>query len=379
MITTISLRHFKCFERLDLPLGQLTLLTGLNAGGKSSVIQALLMLKQSRAAMQSPGRTSVCLNGTDVSLGSVADVLDEHTGREHFSVGLAGVDQSIEVRCRAAEKDALTAEVESVSQTEGSKTASLSSWPEPSSGLWKTLSHLLHVSTERIGPRETYDADPGAPEDSWRLGPAGEFTAWLLHQRQDADVASALCQEHAPPKLLRQVEAWLGVFFPGAGLEVKRIPGTNLVTLRLRTNPSGNFHRPQNVGYGLTHVLPIFVGALAVEAEGVLIVENPETHLHPSAQALMGGFLARVAAAGRQVIIESHSDHVLNGIRRSVKDGVLGPDQLGLHFFNRRPQQADDPAHVISPSVDKNGRVDHWPKGFFDQYEQDLDALTSWH
>jgi predicted ATPase len=378
MIDLIKIRHFKCFENLDLPLRQLTLLTGLNAGGKSSVIQALLMLKQSRTAMQAPVRQAVCLNGTDVSLGSVADVIDEQSGRGQFSVGIRSASHEINVLCNAQIKDALTAEIESITETPDGSPTDPVVWPEPSWGVWKTLSHLLHVSTERIGPRETYEADTGAPEVSWRLGPQGEFTAWLLHQRQDEEVARELCQANVPPKLLRQVEAWLGVFFPGAGLEVQRISGTSLVSLRLRTAQAGNFHRPQNVGYGLTHILPILVGALAAEPEGMLIVENPETHLHPSAQALMGEFLARVAASGKQVMIESHSDHILNGIRRSVKSGVLTAEQLQLHFFNHRPRTDADPAHVVSPQINNEGKIDHWPKGFFDQYEQDLDSLTSW-
>jgi predicted ATPase len=170
----------------------------------------------------------------------------------------------------------------------------------------------------------------------------------------------------------------MGVFFPGAGLEVKRIEGANLVTLRLRTSADGNLHRPQNVGFGFTHVLPIIVGALATDVNGILIVENPETHLHPSAQAMMGTFLAQVAAAGRQVIIESHSDHVLNGLRVAVKKKMLEAEEVQIHFFNRRPSVAEATPHVISPSLRHNGQIDDWPKGFFDQFEQDLEILTSW-
>ncbi len=378
MITQIRLRHFKCFEKLDLRLAPLTLLTGVNAGGKSSVIQSLLLLKQSRSALRPPGELFLRINGTDVSLGSVADVVDEITARDAFGIGLSDESADVDVSCVIDAKDSLVARVSSITLKENDEIRAIPAWPDPATGPWQMLSSLLHVSTERIGPRETYDADTAAPEDAWHLGPRGEFTAWLLHQRADADVAPALCREGAPPKLIRQVEAWLGVFFPGTGLEVKRIPGTNLLTMRLRTSPAGSFHRPENVGYGLTHILPIIVGALATTEGGVLIVENPETHLHQAAQAMMGYFLARVASAGRQVIIESHSDHVLNGLRKAVKDGSLAPEAVCLHFFNKRPHAADDRPHVVSPMINSAGRIDHWPSGFFDQYEKDLSELTSW-
>ncbi len=267
-----------------------------------------------------------------------------------------------------------------IEEHDESGTRSIPFWPEQQEEWtpWEQLLQLLHVSTERIGPRETYSADTGAPEDSWHLGPRGEYTAWILDQRRDAAVVEALCRPDVPPTLLRQVEAWLGAFFPGAALDVRRIEGTNLVTLRLRTSASGNFHRPQNVGFGLTHILPILVGALAIGDNGILIVENPETHLHPSAQALMGRFLAQVAQSGRQVIIESHSDHVLNGLRVAVKDGVLAPELVKIYFFNRRPAEGETASHIISPTITAKGQIDEWPKGFFDQYEKDLEILTSW-
>ena len=378
MINHVHLKHFKCFESLDLPLLPLTLLTGVNAGGKSRVIQSLLLLKQSRSTLKVPPKLMLRLNGADVSLGTVGDVVDEITAREHFSIGLSDSQSRMDVKCNICNKDALVASVDVIKTETWNQSEEDKEKPDSESSLWRLISRLLHVSTERIGPRETYGADTSAPEDAWHLGPRGEYTAWILHQRAEDKVAPDLCQPGSPPTLQRQVEAWLGIFFPGAGLEVKRIHGTNLLTMRLRTSPASGFHRLENVGYGLTHILPIIVGALAVETGGVLVVENPETHLHPSAQAMMGVFLAKVAGAGRQVIIESHSDHVLNGLRRAVKDKLIPAAEVALHFFNRRPLDGEQRSHVLSPTINDAGRIDHWPQGFFDQYEKDLDALTSW-
>ena len=91
----------------------------------------------------------------------------------------------------------------------------------------------------------------------------------------------------------------------------------------------------------------------------------------------MGNFLARAVAAGAQIIIETHSDHVLNGIRRAVKDKLIEASEVALHFFAPRIEQTDQ-SQVISPIIDQNGTIDHWPAGFFDQYDKDISALINW-
>jgi predicted ATPase len=89
----------------------------------------------------------------------------------------------------------------------------------------------------------------------------------------------------------------------------------------------------------------------------------------------MGQFLCEAARAGIQVVVETHSDHILNGIRRSVKSGLLPSEQVLIHFF--RPRTQGDP-QVISPQIDKTGNIDAWPNGFFDQYDKDTNYFAGW-
>jgi predicted ATPase len=103
------------------------------------------------------------------------------------------------------------------------------------------------------------------------------------------------------------------------------------------------------------------------------LIENPEAHLHPRGQARIAELLALAASCGIQVLIETHSDHVLNGIRLAVHDGKLSPEDVQLHFFQRR--QSDGQSLVVSPHIDKNGRIDQWPEGFFDEWDKSLEAL----
>jgi predicted ATPase len=156
---------------------------------------------------------------------------------------------------------------------------------------------------------------------------------------------------------------------------VQQVPQTNAVTLGLRTSADTGFHRPIHVGFGLTQVLPIIIAALSAIEGSILLIENPEVHLHPGGQALMGQFLADVARAGVQVMVETHSDHVLNGIRRAVKGRRLEPEQVAIHFFRMRSKELPQ---VLSPQLDSSGNIDIWPDGFFDQFDKDMNHFAGW-
>lgn len=385
MIDSLLIKHFKCFKHLNLPLRRLTLLTGLNSAGKSSVIQALLTVHQS---LQLPGPPpQLLLNGDFVSLGSVHDVVDRLTGRESFSIGISTGESRIRWDFDATDRTSLVAPLaRSVFSPTGGE--NLRNWyPKHESDSVKAgmseLSQLLYVSTERIGPRDTYDADYNEWQGD-RLGSRGEYTPWFLLRHEGMEVPLSLRIGDGPPQLLRQVELWMDKFFPGADLRISKVavPGPPpielpLVSVGLRTSAEDAFYRPQNVGYGLSHVLPILVGGLAAAKGRMFIVENPEAHLHPGAQSEMAHFLAAVAKAGAQVIIESHSDHILNGIRRAVKEGLLQPDEVAIHYFEGRDLKTYE-TKLVSPEIKPGGQIVDWPKGFFDQINRDLAELVSW-
>jgi predicted ATPase len=389
MISSIHLEHFKCFADLRLPLAPLTLLTGVNAAGKSSAIQPLVLLHQT--VIENQLSKSLVLNGPLLRLGRFGDIVDEVHGRDSFAIGVSAKGTSIRWLFRSEAKDSLVAQVSERAVTVGgnrlpaSELHTESFFPRSDregaeaqslADIEGWLAGLLYLSTERLGPRETYRADIGLT-DKVELGSGGELTPWFLFQHGERQVHPALCLD-ATTTLARQVEARLADFFPGAGLELKPVEGTNLVTLLIRTSLAGRFHRPQNVGYGLTNILPILAACLAAPPGLPIIIENPEAHLHPAAQAKMGRFAAQVAASGAQVILESHSDHILNGIRRAVKERVLPPESVAIHFFQRRGRESERESNVVSPVINESGVIDHWPKGFFDQFDSDLAALTDW-
>lgn len=104
------------------------------------------------------------------------------------------------------------------------------------------------------------------------------------------------------------------------------------------------------------------------------MLENPEAHLHPRGQTTIGKLMALAAAAGVQVIVETHSDHVLNGIRVAVREGLLPPDAAVFHYFSRSEKGE---ICIDSPRIDAQGKLDNWPEGFFDESVKSLAALSS--
>jgi predicted ATPase len=154
----------------------------------------------------------------------------------------------------------------------------------------------------------------------------------------------------------------------------------NLDAVQLRYSFAGdaggtNEYRATNVGFGLSYTLPILIGILSARPGGLLLIENPEAHLHPRAQVCLARMLALAAAAGVQVIVETHSDHVLNGIRLAVHDGELPAESACIHFFERRTTETGTRSVCTSPTLDGDGRLDPWPSGFFDEMEVSLARL----
>ena len=231
------------------------------------------------------------------------------------------------------------------------------------------LRGVEYLCAERSGPRDTYPANSN-PKDR-NVGIHGEKAPWVLHQSAEFLPLKGLILNEVQPNLQRQAEGWLRIFFPGVRLEILPVQRANSVTLGLRMSDREEFRRPHNVGYGITHTLPIITACLSASEGDIILIENPEAHLHPSGQSKMGNFLARAASAGVQLIVETHSDHILNGVRLAVRGGVIPANNVALQYFF----QQDGKAHVISPKLDERGGISDWPEGFFDQLEIDLMEL----
>jgi Uncharacterized conserved protein len=178
--------------------------------------------------------------------------------------------------------------------------------------------------------------------------------------------------------LVSQVNAWLGDISPGTKLSLRPYAELDLVQIQYQFKTGSELtdaYRPTNVGFGLTYVLPIIVAVLSAQPGELLLIENPEAHLHPRGQRRMGELLGSAASAGVQIVVESHSDHALNGIRLAVRAGSLEPADVAIHFFSRTEQTGQTHLVHTSPTIDRNGRLSDWPDGFFDEWDLALAEL----
>jgi predicted ATPase len=367
VIRELFLRNILAFRSVDLQLRPLTLLSGTNSAGKSSLLHALAMLRQSYEAKTLPG--AWMLNGDLVDLGTGRDLLHANP-MDIAEVG--GIGLSVGLREGEAVEQWLAAydsEADVLPVLEGPAEPTLG-------GLFKP--GFQYLKADRIVPSVTYPKSHEAVTVLRWLGPSGENAPNYLRVHGDSPITCQAARHPAAPGpgLLDQTNEWLNELSPGTAMAVADVPGTDFVRLTftrsgpdIRTDP----HRSTNVGFGLTYALPVIVACLTSTRDSLVLIENPEAHLHPTAQAVIGGLCAKASVGGAQLVVETHSDHVLNAVRLSVKHGQVSSDDVVLHFFARE-------AGVLQPKlttlrVSPDGMLPAWPAGFFDQWDRALDEL----
>ena len=362
-IDRITMTNFKCFEEQSIPLAGINVLAGMNATGKSTVVQSLLLLRQTGVG-ESGKPESLNWRGSLVDLGAFQDVV--RAGAERETIGLeAEFSPSDSVGVEIGGAASGTAEM--IDST-GFAGASRTSLYRPS---------MFYLGADRLGPQKTLPYPDREPERQTPLGTSGELVLWYLWDRRHQPVpAHVLHVDERIRCLWQQVNAWLGVISPGAAVhfyrevDVDRVrAGYSFVRDEERPGP----FRATNAGFGLSYALPVIVALLSARSDDLVMIENPEAHLHPAGQTKLAELAARAAAAGAQIILETHSDHILDGIRLAVRNGIINPEQTAFHYF----QRTDLSVEVKTPSIRKDGRLDFWPDGFFDQHERNLAALVA--
>lgn len=366
MIHSLRLVNFKPFENQFLEVKPLTLLSGLNSTGKSSVLQSLLLLRQSYQQGLLP-ETGLALNGELVRIGTAQDALFEGAGKEDpigFDIIWENGKEGIWRFNYDPEVDVLNLASPSI-VSEVYKSSLFSN-------------NFHYIQAERLGPRTFFEMSDFQVRQLRQLGTRGEYTAHflLINERKVIPNSSLSHPEAKSLDLIDQVEAWMGEVSPGTRLKINPKPDVDLMSFQYSYGDS-NPYRATNVGFGITYTLPIIVAVLASPPDTLILIENPEAHLHPKGQGKMGELLALAASCGVQVVIETHSDHVLNGIRLAVHGGKLDPKNVQLHFFQRQEKEGQAVTEVVSPRIDRNGRIDQWPEGFFDEWDKSLEALLA--
>jgi predicted ATPase len=368
MINCLKLVNYKAFESQLLQFKPLTLLSGLNSTGKSSVLQSLLLLRQSYQQELLPN-IGLALNGELVRIGTAQDAFCERAKDDYLGFEITWNDGKKGIWYFGYDHMKTDADV-----LNNLEIISLVDTGVYKLSLFNKKFHYLQA--ERLGPRTSYDMSDYQARRLGQLGTKGEYTAHFLAINKDKDVLQSKLR-HPMAKsnaLSSQVEGWMREVSPGTRIKINSNSDIGLMSLQYLYGDS-NPYRTTNVGFGISYTLPIIVAALASQPGTVIVIENPEAHLHPKGQAKMGELLALAASTGIQIVIETHSDHVLNGIRLAVHGGRLPPEDVQLHYFQRQENQIQTVTEVVSPRIDRNGRIDQWPDGFFDEWEKNLITL----
>jgi predicted ATPase len=360
MIRNLYIENFKCFDRLSLRMAPLTLLTGFNAAGKSTTIQSLLLLAQTmRSSTVEP---QLLLNGPLVSLGSPGEVLNQQKASKEILLGFSTEESELLWRYSVSGESTRRSLVAESFDIKGVR-----------SGAVHSVEDLIYLGATRQGDKNIFPITEDAAV-SGDCGSAGQFAPWNFYRFGDDPADPRRSVSTAPGTIRKETNEWLGVLFPGAEANVIPISGTELVLLQFRTSAVGEWQRPSNVGFGLSYAFPLLVAGMCSRPGQSIIVDSPEAHLHPKGQSQMGRFAAQLAGAGQQLIVETHSDHFLNGVRLALRDGLITPDDVAIYFFSHD----NNHRNVQELSVDPKGNISNWPTGFFDQAEQDLAILAGW-
>ena len=425
MIRSIKLKQFKGLRDEEFELRPLTLLSGVNGMGKSSFCQAILLIaqngglntsiKSSKGRMYTPKpdnrgvgpgmnrhnqfhysyvenvdeafqtENRFNLNDELVQLGLSGDVLYQYFSNKSIEIefvvdGISLNDNQSEIpeikltyKFNAEKLDKDYLQLSSLTCEENAREFS-----EPNFNL---VNNFFYISADRLGPQDFYQPSYEEVIINRTVGIRGEYTSQYLNSFGDEKIPyPQLCYPGTEEDVTirQQVDHWMSMVRPGVKVETVSSSELNLYGLRYRfrnhTELSNQF-RPRNVGFGISYLLPLFVSVLGAEKPSLFIIENPESHIHPKGQAEIGRFIALAASVGHQIIVETHSDHILNGIRVAVKEQILPHDKAQFLFFRQDVQDGLSCLTADEVTILANGKMVGRPKGFFDEYENQLSKL----
>ncbi len=400
-ITRIAVEGFKSIaERQEIEIRPLTILAGANSSGKSSIMQPLLMLKQTLEATYDPGALKI--DGPNVTFTSSDQFfsrspepakrlsLEIGTQKIGFTVAFSrGHEPSIEIAeeslsagdgCRALRPDMSPSEL---------RQAVGRAFPELEysivrnrfflnvngggvlfrfmEGMEPFIGGLIHVPSLRSMRSRTYPVAGIGPafQGTFEYYVASVVSHWQSSQERSAD---GLNQDLKRLGLTQQIRA-------------RKLTETeiDLQVSRLADGRADDMVSIADVGSGVSQTLPVLVALRAAEGGRLVYLEEPEIHLHPRAQTRLADILADAAKRGVRVVAETHSSLLLTAVQTLVAKGELDSKLVKLHWFQRDPKTGT--TQVTSADLDENGAFGDWPEDFGDvalRSEQNyLDAVET--
>lgn len=360
MINYIQLENFKSIKRLSLPVENLNLFFGMNGMGKSSVMQALLLLRQS--FWENHGSNLDCLytNGDMIQLG---------TGKDIFCQ--SGVDETIRFYVQYADNIKFDCCYKyELNDPNSDQLMRIGAGADSDYSVSLFSGQFSYLGAEHLGPRKQYSVENWKRNGVAKWGTMGEFVVpFLALEGEKIRIPKDMCLSSGKTnRLIDQVSAWMAEISPGIRITAELLPAIEKAKLAISYSGDGlmsDAFLPVNVGFGIPYALPLIVELLVSEKDSLLLIENPESHLHPRGQAMMGKLIALAAEHGCQIICESHSDHVINGVRVAVKNGQIKNEKVEISYFSKNREQETKVDNIY---IDGKGDLSDYPSGLLDEW-----------
>lgn len=382
MIKLLELKNFKSIKEKSFKLKNLNLELGLNGMGKSTFIQSLLAMRQSDLLHQGVLK----LNGQYIKIGTTKDALYQYSKKgDNLTFGIQFDDSDFykmefNYKIEADTFEHKNLDVYGIDKfISGNQKQSLFS------------ENFQYLNANRIEPKSIYNKSYTNVVNYNNIGNNGEFTAHFIETHGNDDVFfdnilhkdtitkdTTTNTEIVNRTLINQINLWMGEISPGVNIRTTSISSEFVLLEYVFKQPNfGNTNRfkPENVGFGITYSLPIVTALLASKPGELIIIENPESHIHPRGQAELGKLIAKTAMNDVQIIVETHSDHILNGIRVAVKEGDLSKDKVAIFYYDKIIEASEQYSNVIDISIDINGNLSEYPEHLLDEWSNQLSKL----
>lgn len=352
MLDKINIIGFKAVDEIELELNNLTLLVGMNSSGKSTVIQSVLLAIQSLSF-----DNGSYLNGLLVSLGEFNHVRNYITNSKDIQITLTNNTTQGFIDFKFSEENGKVKLKKSIKDNDISKLLKYQN------------KKVRFLSSDRIGSRDIYEVNYSQITD---IGFLGEYAIDYLEQNKSTLVDEQLIQDKETAKTLEfQVNYWLKYIINGE-IQTNSIEGTDVVKASYRIHNNSRYFRPKNVGAGMGYLISIIITLLSSKQGGINLIENPEIHLHPRAQSRLMEFMTFISSKGVKIIIETHSDHIFNGLRKSIFKKEISLEDVAAYYFDLTE---DGLSNVNQVKFNENGKMLNYFEGLFDQFDEDLDTL----
>lgn len=294
MLSKLSITNFKSIEQQDLELCPLTILTGLNSTGKSTCFQSILT-----ALYYSSPMATLLMDGMDFTFETLRN---RNVNAKELKIGITN------------EQGLILCEMDADGTTCDNPTG------------MDLEKNVFYLSANRLGFSEMETISP-----KYKVGITGEYLFGTFNQEKSNPVDEKLLKLSDSDILSSHINYWLtyilGIKFE---MQTEKVSQTK-VKVVYKSDDLSNLS-PQQLGVGVSYLVKILIMCLRSKEGDLLMIENPELHLHPAAQARLGEFFTYIANAGIQVLLETHCEHLINKLQYQIFKNRFEHDKAIVYY-----------------------------------------------